>query len=250
MTEELPFWLAQTSDEATALPPDHPGGVTTLGAGAMTSATLTTEQTDGLHDMVRRLRVSVHDLIVWSVAETIAARTGSRECLLATTGHGREHLFADVDLNRTTGWFQVMYPLLVRLPGTGDAAASVAAVAGQLAQVPNNGIGYGVLRFSGQDPDVRARLSGLAQPRIAINYMGNFGFDEVSRADDLFDVCTAPYGDTDNGVGEWPYDLEVGGVIVGGRLRLDVGYGTTVYNAGTAAAFLDDLRARLIGLTG
>ncbi len=250
MTEELPFWLAQTSDEATALPPDHPGGVTTLGAGAMTSATLTTEQTDGLHDMVRRLRVSVHDLIVWSVAETIAARTGSRECLLATTGHGREHLFADVDLNRTTGWFQVMYPLLVRLPGTGDAAASVAAVAGQLAQVPNNGIGYGVLRFSGQDPDVRARLSGLAQPRIAINYMGNFGFDEVSRADDLFDVCTAPYGDTDDGVGEWPYDLEVGGVIVGGRLRLDVGYGTTVYNAGTAAAFLDDLRARLIGLTG
>lgn len=248
MSDELPYWLAQTSDEATGLAPDHPGGVTTLASGAMTSVTLTNEQTDGLHEVVRRLRVSVRDLIVWAVAEALAARTASRECLLATTGHGREHLFDDVDLNRTTGWFQVMYPVLVRLPGTGDAAASVTSVARQLAQVPNNGIGYGMLRFSGQDPDVRTRLARLAQPVIAINYMGNFGFDEVSEADDLFDVCTAPYGDTDDGVGEWPYDLDVGGVIVGGRLRLDVGHSTAIYTAETAQAFLDDIRAHLVDL--
>ncbi|MEU9075082.1 condensation domain-containing protein [Kitasatospora sp. NPDC048538] len=250
LSGELPHWLAQTSAAATLPPPDHPDGVTTLAAGAMTSTTLTTEQTDGLHEAVRRLRVNVRDLLVWSVAEAAAARAGTDECLLATTGHGREHLFADVDLNRTTGWFQVMYPALLRLPETADPGARAAAVARQLARVPNNGIGYGVLRFAGPDREVRARLAALVQPRIAVNYMGNFGFDEVARADDLFEVCDAPYGETDDGVGRWPYDLDVGGVIVGGRLRLDVGYATTVYAAGTAREFLDELRARLVGLIG
>jgi non-ribosomal peptide synthase protein (TIGR01720 family) len=187
---------------------------------------------------------------MWAVTEAVAARAGGSECLLATTGHGREDLFADLDLNRTTGWFQVMYPVLLRLPDGGDPAARAAHVAEQLAAVPDNGIGYGVLRYATTDDAVRAQLGKLVQPRIALNYMGNFGFDEVSQADDLFDVCDAPYGDTDDGVGRWPYDLDVGGVIVGGRLRLDVGYSTTVYTAETAQAFLDELRARLTGLIG
>lgn len=250
LTAQLPYWLGQTAAETTMVPPDHPDGVTTLAAGAMLSTTLTTAQTDGLHDVVRRLRVGVRDLIMWGVTEAVAARVGGRECLLATTGHGREDLFADIDLSRTTGWFQVMYPVLLRLPDGGDAASRAAHVAAQLAEVPDNGIGYGVLRYATTDAAVRAQLGKLVQPRIALNYMGNFGFDEVSQADDLFDVCDAPYGDTDDGVGRWPYDLDIGGVIVGGRLRLDVGYSTTVYTAETAQAFLDELCARLTGLIG
>ncbi|GAA2357980.1 hypothetical protein Cme02nite_33900 [Catellatospora methionotrophica] len=247
MTAQLPYWLGRTAEQATMVPPDL-AGVTTLAAGAMLSTTLTTEQTDGLHDVVRRLRFGVRDLIMWAVTEAVAARTGGRECLLATTGHGREDLFADIDLNRTTGWFQVMYPVLLALPDGGDPAARAAHVAAQLAEVPDNGIGYGVLRYATTDDAVRAQLGELVQPRIALNYMGNFGFDEVSQADDLFDVCDAPYGDTDDGAGRWPYDLDVGGVIVAGRLRLDVGYSTTVYTAETAQAFLDELCARLTGL--
>ncbi|MEV4413085.1 condensation domain-containing protein [Catellatospora sp. NPDC049609] len=248
MTGQLPYWLTQTADEATMVPPDHPDGVTTLAAGAMLSSTLTVAQTDGLHEVVRRLRAGVRDLIMWGVTEAVAARAGGDRCLLATTGHGREDLFADIDLNRTTGWFQVMYPVLLELPAGGAAADRAAHVAAQLSRVPDNGIGYGVLRYATTDDAVRAQLGKLVQPRIAVNYMGNFGFDEVSQADDLFDVCDAPYGDTDDGVGRWPYDLDVGGVIVGGRLRLDVGYSTTVYTAETAQAFLDELCARLVGL--
>ncbi|WP_405164781.1 condensation domain-containing protein [Nocardia sp. NBC_01499] len=252
MTAEIPFWLAQAPHKDTAPPPDRPGNVTTLATGRMMNAVLSAAETAGLQEATRRLRVTMRDLIVWGVAEAVAVRTGGRECVVATTGHGRENLFADVDLSRTTGWFQVMYPIRVRLPeaASGSAEAAAVAVAGQLATVPNNGIGYGMLEFFGQDPALRKRLAAMGEPRIAINYMGNFGFDEVSQVEELFDVCSAPYGDTEDSTGVWPYDLEVSGLLVGGRLRLDLGYGADVYLDETAAAFLDDLRARLLGLLG
>jgi hypothetical protein len=78
--------------------------------------------------------------------------------------------------------------------------------------------------------------------------MGTFGFDAVSQAEELFDVCSAPFGDTDDSTGTWPYDLDVGGVVVGGRLRLDVNYHPEVFHARTAQAFLDDVRSHLLGL--
>ncbi|RSM43808.1 hypothetical protein DMA12_18205 [Amycolatopsis balhimycina DSM 5908] len=240
MSAELPFWRAQAPTEAASLPADL-DGVTTMGASAMLSHTLSTEETDGLHEVTRRRRVNVRDLIVWAVTEAVAARTGGRECALATTGHGREDLFPDVDLHRTTGWFQVMYPVLLRLPDGGDP---VAAIAAQLARVPNNGIGHGMLKFTARAPG----LTAIAEPRLAVNYMGTFGFDEVTQAEELFEVCKAPYGETEDGTGAWPYDLDVGGVVVGGRLRIDVGYGTAVYRAATATAFLEDVTARLLGL--
>jgi non-ribosomal peptide synthase protein (TIGR01720 family) len=246
---ELPFWLAQEAPDDASLPADNPDEVARLGAEASISTDFTAAQTWGLFEVTRKLGATMRDLIVWALTEAVAARTGGRACALATTGHGREQLFDDVDLNRTTGWFQVLYPVLVRLPDPpGDAATAVTAVAEQLARVPSNGIGYGMLRFACPDLEIRRRLGAVRHPRIAINYMGTFGFDEVSQAEEMFDVCTAPYGDTDDGTGTWPYDLDVGGVVVGGRLRLDVNYHTNVYRARTAQAFLDDARSHLLGL--
>jgi non-ribosomal peptide synthase protein (TIGR01720 family) len=240
--DELPFWLDQAPATETTLPPDNPTGITTLGTSDAVGVTLSVEETVGLHEVSRRLHASVRDLMVWSVAAAVTARTGHGECAIATTGHGRQDLFGDeVTVDRTTGWFQVMYPVLVR---TGSAAD----VAAQLALVPNNGIGHGMLRFAAGDQKVRERLAAMPEPRIAVNYMGGFGFDEVSGAEDLFDVCDAPYGPTDDGVGRWPYDLDVVGTVVGGRLRLDIGYGTDVYRPGTVEAFLATVRAHLLDL--
>jgi non-ribosomal peptide synthase protein (TIGR01720 family) len=245
---ELPFWLAQVVEDGGTLPPDMPGGVTTLGSTDMIDVALSAADTAALHDVARRWRVSLRDLLVWGVAEAVAAHTTTTECLIATTGHGRENLFDDVDVSRTVGWFQVIYPVRVQSRTGQSVADSVAAVAEQLAQVPRNGIGYGLLRFSSPELEVRRRLGALPAPRIAVNYMGTFGFDEVSQAEELFDVCHAPYGPTEDESGSWPFDLDVVGTLTGGRLRIEVGYATSVYRRETAVRLLDDLQGRLHAL--
>ena len=101
--------------------------------------------------------------------------------LLDLEGHGREDIFGDVDLSRTVGWFTSLFP--VRLdPGALDleeAMAGGAALARalkiikeQLHALPDNGLGYGLLRYL--NPWTAAQLAPLATPQIGFNYLGRF----------------------------------------------------------------------------
>src|SRR5262249_16500808 len=83
-------------------------------------------------------------------------RGSGNAVLLDLEGHGREDIFADVDLSRTVGWFTSLFP--VRLdPGvldldeamTGGAATGRAlkSIKEQLRALPDNGLGYGLVRY-------------------------------------------------------------------------------------------------------
>ena len=83
-------------------------------------------------------------------------RPGGPAVLVDLEGHGREEIFADVDLSRTVGWFTSLYP--VRLdPGAIDLAEAMAGGAAlgravksikeQLRGLKDNGLGYGLLRY-------------------------------------------------------------------------------------------------------
>ena len=89
--------------------------------------------------------------------------------LLDLEGHGREEMFADVDLSRTVGWFTSLFP--VRLdPGALDLDEALAGgpalgralklIKEQLRAVPDNGLGYGLLRYLNRR-DRRRELAGL-----------------------------------------------------------------------------------------
>ncbi|MCY0963274.1 non-ribosomal peptide synthetase, partial [Streptomyces sp. H27-H5] len=108
--------------------------------------------------------------------------------LLDLEGHGREELLAgvrpDADISRTVGWFTSLFP--VRLdPGVPDGdwdevhaagpavGRALARVAGQLAQLPDNGAGYGLLRHL--NPETADVLGALPVPQLGFNYLGRFG---------------------------------------------------------------------------
>ena len=240
---ELPFWLEQAGDDAAV-----PTGITTLGTLASLDTVLTDAETAALHDAARKLGTGIRELLVWATAAAYADAHGTHECTVATTGHGREQLFEELDVSRTVGWFQVLYPLRLRLREGSGALDSFAAVAHQLRRVPRNGIGYGLLRHAG-DPATRRRLAALAPPRIAVNYMGGFGFEEAAHAGGAFTVCGAPFGPTEDPTCVWPFEVDVAGSMAGGRLRVELSYGTQAYGIHRAEALLAALRARLLRLT-
>ncbi|HUS17077.1 MAG TPA: amino acid adenylation domain-containing protein, partial [Chloroflexia bacterium] len=102
--------------------------------------------------------------------------------LVDLEGHGREEIFADVDLSRTVGWFTSLMP--VRLdPGAIDLAEALAGGAAlgravksikeQLRALSDNGLGYGLLRYL--NPQTGAQLAGFAAPQLGFNYLGRFG---------------------------------------------------------------------------
>ena len=90
-----------------------------------------------------------------------------------------------VDLSRTIGWFTSLFP--VRLdPGAVDLDEALAggralgrafkAIKEQLRQLPNHGLGYGLLRYL--NPETASQLTGLAAPQVGFNYLGRFAAAE------------------------------------------------------------------------
>lgn len=107
--------------------------------------------------------------------------------LINLEGHGREEL-GDVDLSRTVGWFTSTYPVRLDLGGldlddalAGGPAAGTAlkTVKEQLRAVPDNGLGYGLLRYL--NPRTGRVLAALPEPLLGFNYLGRF---PVAESDD------------------------------------------------------------------
>ncbi|WP_052707349.1 non-ribosomal peptide synthetase [Streptomyces rubellomurinus] len=108
-------------------------------------------------------------------------RDGDGTLLVDLEGHGREEIVPGADLSRTIGWFTSLYPVRIA-PGPvewaealagGDAlGAAVMRVKEQLLAVPDNGIGFGLLRHL--NPQTGPMLATLPAAQIGFNYLGRF----------------------------------------------------------------------------
>ena len=107
--------------------------------------------------------------------------------LIDLEGHGRERIFDGVDLSRTVGFFTTMFPLHLN-PGPLDLeeawaggkalGSALKSIKEQLRAVPDNGIGYGLLRYL--NPETAPALSGLTKSQIDFNYLGRFPVAETT----------------------------------------------------------------------
>ena len=129
----------------------------------------------------------INDVLLSALVVAVAdwgrrhGRAGGPAMLVDLEGHGREEIFADVDLSRTVGWFTSLYP--VRLdPGAIDLEEALAGGAAlgravknikeQLRALKDHGLGYGLLRYL--NPQTASQLAGYAGPQLSFNYLGRF----------------------------------------------------------------------------
>ncbi|MGV9637978.1 amino acid adenylation domain-containing protein [Nocardia rhamnosiphila] len=110
--------------------------------------------------------------------------------LISLEGHGREEqAVPGADLSATVGWFTTRFPIRLELrdidteeafAGGAAAGRAVEQVKEQLRAVPDNGIGYGMLRCL--DPQGSTELGSSPDPQISFNYLGRVGVREHSGA--------------------------------------------------------------------
>nr|WP_231627013.1 non-ribosomal peptide synthetase [Streptomyces apocyni] len=188
-TGELTLWtdaLAEPDAPLSTVPLDperdldDTAAAVTLTLPGATTAELLTSVPAAFHAGVDDVLLAAFAL---AVADWRRQRTheGDGALLVDLERHGREELVRDLDLSRTVGWFTSMYP--VRLdPGQVDwpellaggpaLGRTVKHLKEQLRSIPDNGLGYGLLRYL--NPETRERLEGLAKPQIGFNYLGRF----------------------------------------------------------------------------
>ncbi|HEU0150127.1 MAG TPA: amino acid adenylation domain-containing protein, partial [Bradyrhizobium sp.] len=118
---ELAYWQGQPWSAAARLPVDHSGGTNTTSSTQVVSSALSAGETKALlQDISSVYRTQINDVLLTALVEAFADWTGERRLLVALEGHGREELFADIDVSRTVGWFTSLFPVLLDLNAATD----------------------------------------------------------------------------------------------------------------------------------
>ncbi|WEK32623.1 MAG: non-ribosomal peptide synthase/polyketide synthase [Candidatus Pseudomonas phytovorans] len=244
---QLAYWQAQLGGVDADLPCDNPGGSLHgmhVGTARTRLDAACTRQL--LQQAPAAYRTQVNDLLLTALARVIARWTQRSDVLVQLEGHGREDLFDTVDLTRTVGWFTSVFP--VRLSPELTLDESIKRIKEQLRAIPDKGIGYGALRYLGDD-QARAALAQLPTPRITFNYLGQFdgSFTAASGADAPAFLVPAEESAGASQSSEAPLDnwLSINGQVYAGELSLEWTYSRDMFAADTVQHLADQFAAEL-----
>ncbi|MFF5289526.1 non-ribosomal peptide synthetase [Paractinoplanes globisporus] len=220
---ELPMWqrILDGPDPALSHRPLRP--VEDLASVARHTVRLPAGRTEPVIARVApAFHAGINDVLLTGLALAVAKWRGGgeRSVLIALEGHGREEqVVPGADLASTLGWFTSVFP--VRLdPGDADLADALAGgpaagtalkrIKEQLREIPDHGIGYGLLRYL--NPETSPALAALPTPQISFNYLGRFA---AGSGEDWAPVAGHGIlaGGFDLGMPVAPYILEINAYV-------------------------------------
>ena len=180
--QERDYWLAQAPLNPPQFPMDHDLGPNDWISAKIERAELDVEESNILLQQVPRFHgVQIDAILVTAILSAFEGWIGSRSLPILLLGHGREALYDDMDLTRTIGWFNTIYPVLLDMGPNPNLIESAREINRQLRRVPHGGTGYGILRYLSNDPDIAGHLRTALEPQVFFNYMGPDNAKELGR---------------------------------------------------------------------
>jgi non-ribosomal peptide synthase protein (TIGR01720 family) len=241
---EGPYWAPRKHG---GLPLDFPDGKNLVASVQRLRTELTQSETSSLLALAReKYHASMEVLLLWGVANCLMDWKNERFAVLTMLGHGRENEWAHLDLSRTVGYFTVHYPLVVEIPPDLGREDSVEEVRRQLDAVPNQGIGYGVLRFIYNEkyPDRSVPLQ--EEGDISFNYLGNYDLNLAPQG--LFSIASEKIGAGREAQADNPYRFGYFGHILNGKLHTEWWFNTALHKVETIQAVADSFQQKLRSL--
>ncbi|HEY0604665.1 MAG TPA: amino acid adenylation domain-containing protein, partial [Herpetosiphonaceae bacterium] len=243
---ELPFWLSTARRAVPALPMDQLSGANTWASSAMVTVRLSAEETHALlHEVADAYQTQIAELLLTALALTINEWTGDTALRVDLEGHGREDLFEDIDLSRTVGWFTALYPVLLVVDPAADAGSAIKAIKEQVRQVPQRGIGYGLLRYLNDSAETEA-LRATPGAEVNFNYLGQV--DRGAATSGVFSAAQGSVGATQSPDSPRRYLLEVTALIHEGALQLSWMYSQAIHQRATIESIAHEYIATLQSL--
>lgn len=169
-------------------------------------------------DCYQAYKTTANDILLTALGEAMSDIFDVQASSVLLEGHGREELFDNIDVSRTVGWFTSLYPFVLEIEKTTETVGlrtNWVKVKEDLRQIPNKGIGYGLLEYSGD-------YSEPIACDIVFNYLGEFN-ENNNESVDLFQFSELDQGNLianeNDALGA---KLSVSGIIVKGKLSINL----------------------------
>jgi amino acid adenylation domain-containing protein/non-ribosomal peptide synthase protein (TIGR01720 family) len=243
--DELAHWESCGS-ALIPLPRDVEEGEDGIAAELSVARSLSAAETSALlQEAPAAHRAQIHEVLLAALARVLCRWAERRQVTVDLEGHGREDLFAGVDLTRTVGWFTTHFPLVLEAERDAPVAEVLVAVKGAVRAVPRRGIGFGCLRYlRGGDGAERLRL--VPQPEISFNYLGQFERPEGEAT--LFARAAESAGPLRSPRGHRTHLLAVVCRVDGGVFEVAWRYGANRHRRPTIERLADDFLGELRSL--
>ncbi|MDR4515770.1 condensation domain-containing protein [Nitrosomonas sp.] len=153
LDDQIDYWRYQINEPVALLPVDKPAGTNTEALAGRVTEKLSRNQTDMLlRETNSAYHTQINDLLLSALLQVLCDWSQSDSVRINLEGHGRESalLHPDIDLSRTVGWFTSSFPTVLILPNPATPGDIIKSVKEQLRAIPDKGLGYGLLRYSGK----------------------------------------------------------------------------------------------------
>lgn len=170
LLSEVDYWITPERQRLVSLPLDFPNGLTVPTIKKAIHAQWNEAETRTLIHLAR-YKISVRSILLAALFEAYTRWTGEKYMLIELMNHGRIPPLQNIDLLHTVGWLNELIPFLVDSRQQNNTRELVYAIEGGLRSIPNNGLGYTILRHMRND-QVGRLFRSLPQPQLFLNYQG------------------------------------------------------------------------------
>ncbi|NRT44807.1 amino acid adenylation domain-containing protein/non-ribosomal peptide synthase protein (TIGR01720 family) [Clostridium beijerinckii] len=172
------------------------------------------ETEDILKNVNRAYNTEINDILLAALTKTLKVYINHNNILVNLEGHGREEIIEGLNITRTIGWFTIVYPVVFSFNEKSDISSEIKLVKEKLRQVPNKGIGYGILKYLTE----KESLNGLEfklKPQVLFNYLGQFD-EDVKKG--IFEMSNIKAGNNIHEENKSNYLIDINGIIINKKL--------------------------------
>ncbi|MBW4454431.1 MAG: SDR family NAD(P)-dependent oxidoreductase [Nostoc indistinguendum CM1-VF10] len=247
LQREQVYWLAAERDWLLPLPVDYADGANTVESADTISVILNMSETQALQEEIAATyRVQTDDVLLAGLAQAFSKWTGKQSLLVDLEGNGRDVIFDDIDLSRTVGWFTNIAPMLLEIGETEETGEILKQVKEQIRSFPNQGLGYGVLRYLSGDEIITEKLRSLQQAEVLFLYLGNY--EQTVPESSLFNLSPKSSGLSRSSRAQRSHLIEINALIVQEQLKIDWIYSQNIHQRQTIESLAQDFKTALLSL--
>ncbi|GGZ71068.1 hypothetical protein GCM10007028_05340 [Algibacter mikhailovii] len=191
-----------------------------------------------LHDANTAYGTKVEDLLIASLITTLCEWANLSEILLGLERQGRNIESQNLDFSNTVGWFTAFFPIALDYNSSQDLGFHIKAVKEKLRRIPNNGLGFGVLKYLTDNN--KSDLNEL-HPKVVFNYLGNS--NSIKNTGDLnFEFVKLTSRDPRS---ERNYEIEINAQIINNSLVANWSFTKDLYKEETAKTLANTFNKNL-----
>lgn len=226
--QELDYWKSATNDAPPSFPLDFSFGSNIEKSSRRVHCSLTEEETTLLLTHAPKdYRSTMNEILIAAFQLAYSAWSGNEQLLIDLESHGREMLFDNMNITRTTGWFTSIYPIFLENQGAEFLGESIKHVKMKLRQVPNNGIGFGILSYLTSDAQVSSSLKMIPKAPVCFNYLGQL--DTYSTSQPLFYMKQLNSGLPRDPESVRSHIIQIDCAVIGGKMQINFTYSSNLH---------------------